>query len=245
MKKVIVLFVILLVSAFIIQDTFSQGFTPPKIIIGLSLDGNFATNDAHGTNFTTDQNVYGMIWGRGISVYSKLGLGIKKNHRLTIVGTYNKMINRLDNNIPFLVTTPNDGSEYTNYNIWSGALGYEYAFNPRCKSKQYLGFAVTGNYFTCSQGSYAPKYFNPAFRIGAQISTGYEFVIDKNFKYGLTLGLKYNLENIIGKSNGVGGVDLNDGPDPPGPSFWRRIGILSINMGLNLYTGVQPYRGVK
>jgi hypothetical protein len=243
MKKVLILSIILIVSVFIIQDTFAQGFTPPKAIFGISFDGNFATNDAHGTNFTTDPNVYGMIWGRGISVYSKIGLGIRKNHRITIAATYNKMINTEQNNVPFFTFVPNDGTKFTNYNIWSGAFGYEYAFNPRCKSKQYLGFAVTTNYFTSSTGSFIK--FDPAFRIGAQISTGYEFVLDKNFKYGLSLGLKYNLQNIIGKSNGAAGVDLNDGPDNLTASFWRRIGILSINLGLNLYSGVEPYRGVK
>jgi hypothetical protein len=246
MKKFTILLFLIIVTTLFIRDTYAQGFTPPKVIIGLSLDGNFATNDAHGTNFTTDPNVYGMIWGRGLSLYTKIGMGIRKNHRITISATYNKMINTEDNNVPFLTVTPSDPlKKYTNYNIWSGALGYEYAFNPRCKSKQYLGFAVTANYLTCTQGSYAPKFFDPAFRIGAQISTGYEFVLDKNFKYGLSLGLKYNLENIIGKSNGVIGVDLNDGPDVPGPTFWRRIGVLSINIGFNFYTGVEPYRGIK
>ena len=249
MKKVIILFVILLVSSFLTKDTLAQGFTPPKLIFGISFDGNFATNDAHGTNFTTDQNVYGMIWGRGISIYSKYGFGIRRNHRFTISATYNKMINTEQNNFPFFTFATTDGTQYTNYNIWSGALGYEYAFNPRCRSKQYIGFAVTGNYLTCTQGSYAPKFFEPAFRIGAQVSSGYEFVLDKNFQYGLTVGLKYNLENIIGKSNGEIGKDINDGPNPPAgtssATFWRRIGILTINVGFNFYTEVQPYKGIK
>jgi hypothetical protein len=241
MKKVILLFTILLVSAFFVQDTFSQGFTPPKIILGISFDGNFATNDAHGTNFKNDPNVYGMIWGRGVSIYSKIGLGIRKNHRITIGGSYNRMVNTGLSMVPFFVFEPSDGTDFTSYKIWSGALGYEYAFNPRCKSKQYLGFAVTGNYLNTSKGSYF-QYDN-SFRIGMQITTGYEFVLDKNFQYGLTLGLKYNLTNIFGATNGPG--TLNDGAGTGGPTYWRRIGILSINMGLNLYTGVQPYKGVK
>lgn len=243
MKRTIILFFVLMVSVFIVQETKAQGFTPPKIIYGISLDGNFATNDAHGTNFTTDPNVYGMIWGRGVSAFTKFGLGIRKNHRITISATYNKMINREAASIPFFVFVPTNGEKYTNYTILSGALGYEYAFNPRCKSKQFIGFGVTFNHITSDNQSFIK--FDPAFRIGAQITTGYEFCLDKDFKYGLSIGLKYNLQNIIGKSNGAAGIDLNDGPDAPGPSFWRRIGILSINLGFNFYTGVEPYRGVK
>jgi hypothetical protein len=244
MKKIIILFTIIIVSTIFIQNSYSQGFTPPKVVLGFSLDGNFATNDAHGTNFTTDQNVYGMIWGRGFSVHSKFGLGIRRNHRITVSATYNHMTNREAATIPFFVFIPTNGEEqYTLNEIMSGALGYEYAFNPRCKSKQYLGFALTFNYITAGTGSFIK--FDPAFRMGAQITTGYEFVLDKNFKYGLAVGLKYNLQNIIGKSNGTKGIDLNDGPGEPGPTYWRRIGILSINFGLNFYTGVEPYRGIK
>lgn len=244
MKKIIVLVSIIIISVILIQDSNAQGFTPPKIILGFSLDGNFATNDAHGTNFTTDQNVYGMIWGRGFTVHSKFGFGVRRNHRLTISATYNQMTNREESSIPFFVFKPSNGEEkYTDNTIFTGALGYEYAFNPRCKSKQFLGFAATFNYITAGDGSFIK--FDPAFRIGAQITTGYEFVLDKNFKYGLSVGLKYNLQNIIGMSNGTLGVDLNDGPGDPGPTYWRRIGILSLNVGLNFYTGVQPYRGIK
>ncbi len=244
MKKIIILIFIIGISFYLIPSVSAQGFTPPIVTLGFSLDGNFATNDAHGTNFTTDQNVYGMIWGRGLSVYSKFGLGIRRNHRITVSATFNQMTNREAASIPFFVFIPKSNEEkYTDNKILSGALGYEYAFNPRCKSKQYLGFAATFNYITAGDGSFIK--FDPAFRIGAQITTGYEFVIDKNFKYGLTVGLKYNLENIIGRSNGKLGVDLNDGPDEPGPTYWRRIGILSINLGFNFYTGVQPYRGIK
>lgn len=241
MKKIIVLVSIIIISVIFVQNNYAQGFTPPKIVLGFSLDGNFATNDAHSTNFWVDPNFYGMIWGRGVTLHSKFGLGVRKNHRITVSATFNRMVNKENTGIPFLVFAPTDGRRYTSYNIWTGALGYEYAFNSRCKSKQYLGFAFTANYLTTSKGSYFE--FDDAFRMGAQITTGYEFVLDKNFKYGLSVGLKYNLTNIIGASNGVG--NFNDGSGDGGPTYWRRIGILSLNVGLNFYTGVQPYRGIK
>ncbi|MFA5405470.1 MAG: hypothetical protein WC358_11100, partial [Ignavibacteria bacterium] len=234
---------IIIASIFIVESINAQGFTPPKMIFGISLDGNFATNDAHGTNFKNDPNVYGMIWGRGISLNSKFGLGIRKNHRITLGATYNKMVNIEDAMIPFFVFAPSDPNKpFTSFNIWTGALGYEYAFNPRCKSKQYLGFAFTGNYIVTTTGSYYDSFEN-SFRVGMQITTGYEFVLDKNFKTGLSIGLKYNLTNILGTTNGPN--TFNDGAGTGGPTYWRRIGILSINLGFNFYTGVKPYRGVK
>lgn len=243
MKRIIVLLTVLIVSVFIVQSTYSQGFTPPKVVLGFSLDGNFATNDAHGTNFKNDPNVYGMIWGRGLSISSKIGFGVRRNHRMTITATYNRMVNTEEVMFPFFVFAPDDPTKaYTSFNIWTGALGYEYAFNPRCKSKQYIGFAFTGNYITTTEGSFYAAFEN-SFRMGMQITTGYEFVLDKNFKTGLAVGLKYNLANIFGTKNGNG--TLNDGAGQGGPTYWRRIGILSINLGLNFYTGVKPYKGVK
>lgn len=244
MKKIIILYTIIIASLFFVQKINAQGFTPPKMILGIAFDGNFATNDAHGTNFRNDQNVYGMIWGRGLTLNGKYALGVRRNHRLTLSASYNRMVNTEDDMIPFFVFAPSDPTkQYTSYNIWSGALGYEYAFNPRCKSKQFLGFAITANLITTTKGSYF-DYYEDAFRVGAQITTGYEFVLDKNFKYGLSVGLRYNLTNILGTQNGDY-KNINDGSGTGGPTYWRRIGILSINLGLNLYSGVEPYRGVK
>ena len=240
MKKSILFSILLVVLSFaIINSSYSQGFTPPKMVFGLSLDGNFATNDAHGSSMT-DPNTYGMVWGRGFTFYGKVGFGVRKNHRFTFSAGYNKMINDAENKIPFFVFPPSVPTLlYTNFNIWTGAVGWEYAFNPRCKSKQFLGIALTANYITTTSGT-VYQYDN-AMRFGVMVSTGYEFVLDKNYKTGLFVGLKYHLTNIVGKNNGI--ASLNDGSDPTnGPGFWRRIGVLSVNVGINLYTGVKPYR---
>ena len=237
MNKIIILFLVIITS-FFYTNSFTQTFTPPKVILGISFDGNFATNDAHGTN-VVEQTLYGMLWGKGATVEAKYSLGSRLRHRIIASVSYNKMINNtLRNKIPFFVGIPDDATPYTNNDIWTGALGYEYAFNPRCRSKQFIGFAVTGNYLTSSDKSYFP--FDPAFRVGLQFSTGYEFVTDRSFKTGISLGLKYNLMNIVGISNGV--HNLNDGSDDGGAGYWRRIGMLTINIGFNFYLGVKPYR---
>jgi len=35
---------------------------------------------------------------------------------------------------------------------------------------------------------------------------------------------------------------MNDGSGDGGPTYWRRVGFLSLNLGFNFYTGVKPYR---
>jgi len=241
------IFFICLITIFLSQlNAYSQGYTPPNLVLGVSLDGNFATNDAHGSS-VSDPNTYGMVWGRGATLYTKIGFGLRKNHRLTLSATYNHMVNDTENKLPFFVFTPKEGSPYSKFDIFTGAIGYEYAFNARCRNKQYLGFAVTTNlisgeaFFVKSPTESVMMTYDNAFRIGAMISTGYEFIIDKNYQVGILLGLKYHLMNILNTQNGVN--SLNDGAGTPGPQFWRRIGMLSLNFGLNFYTGVKPYYG--
>jgi hypothetical protein len=137
------IFFICLITIFLSQlNAYSQGYTPPNLVLGVSLDGNFATNDAHGSSLY-DPYTYGMVWGRGATLYTKIGFGLRKNHRLTLSATYNHMVNDTENKLPFFVFTPKEGSPYSKFDIFTGAIGYEYAFNARCRNKQYFGFAVT------------------------------------------------------------------------------------------------------
>jgi len=178
-----------------------------------------------------------MNWGWGVTLYGKYGLGVRKNSRLTLSSGFNHQVNDNKNGvIPIFNFSP--VSPYTDYWIWTTALGYEYAFNARCKNKQYVGAAVTGNYFVSSKNSFI-QYDN-SFRLGFQFTTGYEFTLGKKQQTGLNIGVKYNLTNIGFQKNGVG--SLNDGTGLTGAGFWRRIGVLSLNIGLNFYTGVKPYR---
>ncbi len=240
MKKITLLFVCLFIGMFWASNTFSQGYTPPSTVLGISLDGVLATNDAHGSaidNVDIAKGTYGMVWGRGISLNAKFGLGVRKNHRITVGAHYKKMVHDGSGEIPFFNFSP--VAPYTDYTIYSGSAGYEYAFNPRCKNKQFVGFAFTANYIT--QNNSIPEFvFDNSFRVGFQISSGYEWTLDKAQSTGIFIGVAYNLTNILGTTNGIG--TLNDGSGSPGPTFWRRIGTLSLNLGFNLYTGVKPYR---
>ncbi len=240
MKKSLLLVVCLLIGMFWVSNSFSQGYTPPSTVLGISLDGVLATNDAHGSdlaNATTIAGTYGMVWGRGFTLNAKFGLGVRKNHRIALGASYKKMVHDGSGEIPIFNFSPADPN--TNYTIYTGSAGYEYAFNPRCKNKQFVAFAFTANYIT-QKNTITAFQFDPAFRVGFQISSGYEWTLDKAQTTGISIGVVYNLANILGTTNGVG--TLNDGSGIPGPNYWRRIGTLSLNLGFNLYTGVKPYR---
>lgn len=242
MRKSLLLFICIIAGLIGVGNIHAQGYTPPNMVFGLSLDGNLATNDAHGSaldNTTISSSTYGMVWGRGATIFGKFGLGIRKNHRLTVAATYSKMIHDDSGEIPFFNFSPVE--PYTNYDVLSGAFGYEYAFNPRCKNKQYIGFALTTNYIVVNNKGLAyTSDIENSFRVGLQVTSGYEWTLDKAQQYGLFIGIRYNLTNILGTKNADG--SLNDGSGTPGPGFWRRIGFLSLNLGLNFYTGVKPYR---
>lgn len=240
MKKLSLLFVNLFIGFVFVSNINAQGYTPPSTVLGISLDGILATNDAHGsdlTNATTLSGTYGMVWGRGFTLNAKFGLGVRKNHRITVGANYNKMTHDGSGEIPFFNFSPVD--PFTNYTIYTGSAGYEYAFNPRCKNKQFVGFAITANYIT--QNNTIPNFvFDNAFRIGMQVTSGYEWTLDKAQTTGIYIGVRYNLTNIFGTTNGAN--TLNDGSGTPGPQYWRRIGFLTLNLGFNFYTGVKPYR---
>lgn len=240
MKKILLLLVCLTIGILWADISNAQGFTPPNFTLGLTLDGNFAVNNAHGANLSSPGDSYGMVWGRGVTIFGKMGLGIRKNHRITLSAGYNKMIHNDASTIPFFTIKPD--APFTIYDIWTGALGYEYVLRARCSSRPFLGIAVTGNYIVSDNT--APTLFTQnfenSFRIGLMVSAGYEWTIDKAQKYGISVGAKYNLTNLIGTKNGAN--TMNDADGPGGSGYFRRIGIMSLNVGFNIYTGVKPYR---
>jgi len=201
MKKLF--FTILVMGVvFIFADCYSQIYTPPKIVLGLSLNGYFATNDAYGTGggFTVpNDRTYGMMWGRGASLYAKFGLGERKRHRIVTSLEYNHMTNdNRQNKIPFFVFNPRTLN--TVYDIYSLGAGYEFCFNARCERKQTVGIGFTGNMIAPGSGS--STSFDHALRLGMYVNAAYEFVLDKKFKYGLSFGIKYHLVNVLGTENG-------------------------------------------
>ncbi len=244
MKKFLVLF--LLMSALFVVVTANitkaqVSFYPPKFTIGLSLNGSMAAEDAHGSVVGSPYSTYQMVWGRGFTAYGKLGLGGKQNSRLTLSISYNKMVNsNASGKIPFFVMSPSDGTPYTNYNIWNFALGYEYVFNPSFRNRQFVGLAFTGNIIGTPSGQIITT--KDAFRLGLMASVGYEFMLNSKRNLGLSFGLRGNLLNLINSENGVN--TLNDGSGTGGAGYWRRISIISFDIGFNYFGGVKTYKPV-
>jgi len=214
----------------------SQGFTPPTFVIGATADGLFAVHDAYGTDFNAVNSTYGMMWGRGASIYGKFGLGMRGNHKITLSAGYSKFINSGASGKTFFEQNPKSGLQ-TNYNIWTGSLGYEYTFNARCRNKQFVGLAASVNLINAQPGAID---FDNALRFGLIGSAGYEIVLDRNFNYGLLFMFKYHLMNIFGQENGV--RKMNDGSGSPGPGWWRRVGSISLHIGFNFYFGTKQIK---
>lgn len=238
MKKIFFLF-LFLVLIFTVSETKAQCYTAPAFTLGFSLDGNLAMEDAHGSKVGASTYNYQMIWGRGATIYGKLGLGYKQNHRLSLSFTYNNMTNsNNESKIPFFSFAPTDGSIYTNYNFWTGALGYELVFYPGTRFRNYVGLAVTGTLISTGEGSYIATD-NTSFRMGLMASLGYEFTLDKQRRFGLNAGVKFHLMNLINTETGPG--TLNDGAGTTLlDNYWKRITMLSLNLGMNFYFGVKP-----
>ena len=221
-------------------------YTPPAVTFGASLNMNFAINDAYGR--VGQEDSYGMRAGKGFDVFAKFAIGERKRHRITTSITYNKMINydRNANFIEQVFSSNPDDVIHTNFTIISGAVGYEYLFGAPCCNKQHLGIAVTLNSISSSNDVNATlNNMSTAYRIGLQFNAGYEFMLGSSGKYGLTVAFKYNWTNLFNPSNtydppGINPTHLNDGNDvKSGPGFTRWIGIGSLNIGFDFYTGVK------
>ncbi|CAN5622048.1 hypothetical protein BH10BAC5_BH10BAC5_02860 [soil metagenome] len=241
MKKSFVLTLLLVCSFFISKGTYAQGYTAPDAIIGLTLDGNMSVNDAYGVgnSFLTNDS-YGMKYGRGVSLGLSYGLGESKANRLTVGAGFNFMINGNTGSFPFFEMNPTP--PHTFYSILTGAVGYQYMFNARCKNKQFVGVELTANMIHTP--AYSTITFENATRFGVRLSTGYDFALGNDMKYGITIGAKYHILNAFARENKPSTTvnNINDGTGSPGPGFNRFIGMLTIDAGFNFYTGVKPRR---
>jgi hypothetical protein len=186
-----------------------------------------------------------MRWGYGAFLYGKYGPGKMKNDRIFLGFAYNGM--------------PNDDwdseGNKTFYNIVTFDAGYEYLFYGTYGFRSYYGAGLTGNIIS---GDYTPnpatqtntaKTFESTFRVGMELKAGLEFVFNTSRKnLGLNVGATYNLTNLFNDDNqspSLGqteNLNLNDGSETGGPGFKRYIGIVSINVGLNIYPDVKKIK---
>lgn len=253
-KKLITLFVLILVcllnTNINAQNTKKvyYTYTKPSWVVGFGPSWQLATNDAYGrANYSSNIQVlkdnYGMRWGIGGYLYGKYSPGKKKNDRIYLSFDYKGMTN-------------SDFSDYnkTSYDIETISAGYEYLFYGTYGFRSYYGGGLTANFisgdFTPNPQTVTnyPQSFESSFRVGLEMKAGLEFVF-KNSKrnLGLNVGARYNLMNLFNGDNSVAAAgpdqylnqNLNDGSDAGGPGFKRYVGMLSIDVGINIYPDVK------
>lgn len=246
MRKSLYLILGLLCLGIISNKSFAQ-YTAPETVLGLHINGNMATNEGYGVgssiyggNFSGA--TYGMKYGRGIGLDFSIGLGNTKRNRIFLGAEWNAMVNANSSNIPFLLISP-DEAIITYYNIYSFEAGYQYMFNARCRQKQWVTLGLSASMIQ------APRYsivnFEDAVRGGVFLSTGYDFVLDQAGKWGLSLYGKYHVVNAFFHANGANNAaHINDGNGLPGAGYDRYMGLLSVNLAINMYGGVKSLVGL-
>ncbi|MEO8211479.1 MAG: hypothetical protein ABI840_13045 [bacterium] len=252
MKKTLLSLFILLTLLFSYNYSNAQviyTYSRPRWTIGFGTAWNLATNDAYGrANYATQDQIlhdnYGMRWGYGGYIFGKYSPGKMKNDRIYLGFDYKGMKN-------------SDFSDYnsTKYDIMSIGAGYEYLFYGTYGFRSYYGGGLTGNIIS---GEYIPatvtatnvaRTFESTFRVGMELKAGLEFVL-KNRKrnLGIHVGARYNLMNLFNDDNqpvstgARGEENFNDGDAIGGPGFKRYMGIVSIDVGLNIYPDVRRTR---
>lgn len=253
MKKIVLSILILVTILFLNKDIFAQQYytySRPSWVIGFGPAWNLATNDAYGranyspSSFNLSEN-YGMRWGFGGYLYGKYSPGKMKNDRIYLGFDYKGMVN-------------SDFSDYnkTSYDIVTIDAGYEYLFFGTYGFRSYYGIGFTGNIIN---GSFEPnpadtltnyaRSFESSFRVGMEVKAGLEFVFkNKKRNLGLNIGARYNLMNLFNDDNTAAfdgqseNLNLNDGDSNGGPGFKRYLGIVSIDVGLNIYPDVKKVK---
>lgn len=252
MKKTLLSLFILLTLFFTYNYSNAQAvytYSRPRWTIGFGPAWNLATNDAYGrANYSSNDQIlkdnYGMRWGYGGYIFGKYSPGKLKNDRIFLGFDYKGMKNADFSDV-----------NSTKYDIITIDAGYEYVFYGTYGFRSYYGGGLTGNIIS---GEYRPatatltnvaKTFESTFRLGFELKAGLEFVM-KNRKrnLGIQVGAKYNLMNLFNDDNQnallgqTTKLNLNDGDASGGPGFKRYIGIVSIDVGLNIYPDVKRTR---
>ena len=144
------------------------------------------------------------------------------------------------------------GESYIRLNIPNAAIGLEYAFwvDPQLKNNFSVGLqatmsVITGRIYNTKYGQ--PETFNTLksnVRFGFAADFSYNTRITENF--GFNAGLKYNLRNILGKTNKQSSEDgymyINDANDPsinPNINSSRLIGDFSLSAGVSFFIGTK------
>lgn len=251
MKKIIIISAILFTLVTISSDLSAQPivyyvYSRPAWTVGFGTQWNLATNDAYGrANYSNQDQIlkenYAMRWGLGGYLYGKYGMGKKKNDRVFLGIDYKYMQN----------SDFESKANKSKYNIVTIEAGYEYLFYGTYRFRSYYGIGPTiniikgGFYPLTETQTFKVRTFESSVRIGMELKAGLEFIFNNRKRnFGVNVGATYNLMNLFSDNNKMPllgqseGESLNDGKGDGGPGFKRYIGIVSVNVGLNIYPDV-------
>lgn len=209
------------------------------------LKGNIAT-------FDTIQNSranypFQMKNGFNFGADGKLAFGKQGNIRLVFGLNYNVFKNSED--MPNIYNQNETVTFKNKVNILGISLGGEYAFLPKKNVNPFIGFDLTGNFWSGSfswdnsgdSAAYTILSLKSAARLGLQFGGGIDFKIGK--QEGIVLGMKYNFANLVGKgytdplSFASNEISLNDKASGVNPA--RNLNYLQLYIGISMFLG-QP-----
>jgi hypothetical protein len=149
---------------------------------------------------TTFEKDYGMRIGSNFGADAKYAFDKRGNFRGVLGISYNLFMNPGD-----YVSSSGTYSYRPQIGILTLSLGPEYAFLPKGKINPFIGIDFTANFFNGSF-EYDPAFLTipnitleSASRFGVQACLGADVTLSKQF--GIVVGVKYNLANLIGKDS--------------------------------------------
>ncbi|MCA1917805.1 MAG: hypothetical protein LDL38_00245 [Flavobacterium piscis] len=271
-KLVILLFAILFLVSTAYSQSSSKRFKKPIVMIETYGGYNFPMHDLSGSEIGEFYNFqsYGVTNGfsTGFTVKFSVATLDKSQFRVYTNIGYSQFT-RSQNNAytnagwitptypswPIGDTLPHNktsGSSFARINIPYGAVGFEYAIfvDPLLKSHFNFGLeinmsAIFGRYYNDTINTSDPiepyRSIKENFRFGFALNAAYNYRLAEMF--GMTFGLRYTLNNLIGRTTKISddsSIYLNDDENPsinPKLTSSRIIGSLSIYAGVNFYIG--------
>lgn len=209
------------------------------------LRGDIATFDS--TQNSKANYPFQMKNGFNFGADGKLALGKQRNIRLVFGLNYNVFKNSAD--MPDIYYTNETVTFSSKVNILGISLGGEYAFLPKKNVNPFIGFDLTGNFWSGSfswdnsgdSAAYTILSLKSTARFGLQFGGGIDIKLGK--EEGIVVGFKYNFANLAGKnytdpsSFASGEISLNDKASIINPA--RNLNYLQIYIGISMFLG-QP-----
>ncbi len=258
MKYIFSTILILISVSLFSQSNLLKTRTAPTFTLMLNLNYNQAMGQFAGTYndvFRSEQFIGGRNLGadKGFGILVVAKKSISKYFRANFGLQYNRLVSFLFSN-----KNPTDLGE-GKYNMFAASIGLEDNFTPIHRIKIYAGadalFSVINGKATIwveNRGTANPPYtydikIKSAFRIGAAINAGAEYLLNNNV--GLNLGFRYNFVNLLLRNSELGtdstNINLVDDDDPsnttanPIPYVGKKqIAYISITAGVTLYWGI-------